>query len=80
MLGRLAKKGAVRCDASGKCKLYSPLLSREDGSRWERNRFLSRVYGGSIGMMVASMDEQKVLSQADIDDLYRILEEAERHG
>ena len=79
MLNRLAEKGAVRCDASGKCKLYYPLLSQEDAEIRERERFLSRVYGGSIGMMVASMAEQQALSQADIDELYRILEEAERH-
>ena len=79
MLSRLAEKGAVRCDASGKCKLYYPLLSQEEAEVREREQFLRRVYGGSIGMMVASMAEQKALSKADIDDLYRILEEAERH-
>ena len=33
MLTRLADKGAVRVDASGRAKQYYPLISRDDGGR-----------------------------------------------
>ncbi len=75
MLKRLIAKNAVSIDTSGKTQLYSPIIKKEDATLKETKSFLSRVYGGSIGMMVSSMAGQRSLTDSDIDELRRIIEE-----
>ncbi|PKM86479.1 MAG: transcriptional regulator [Firmicutes bacterium HGW-Firmicutes-12] len=78
MLSRMVSKGAVRFDSSGRSKLFYPVLKKEDAAFYETENFLSKVYGGSVGMMVASMAGQKTLTQEDINELYAILRETEK--
>jgi len=78
MLSRMEKKGVVRYEQGSRSKLYYPVLKKEDAVAYETESFLSRVYGGSIGMMVASMVGQKALTKEDIDELYAVLREAEK--
>lgn len=79
MLKRLIAKGAVRMDDSERLQHYYPLIRRKDVAPEETDSFLSRVYDGSIGMMVSSLAGRKALSEKDIAELRRILDEAERH-
>lgn len=78
MLSRLADKGAVCYEENGRAKQYYPTLKKEDAAIHETESFLSKVYGGSLGLMVASMAGQKALSQDDIEELYVILRQAEK--
>lgn len=78
MLKRLVAKGAVRMDDSERLQHYYPVISRKDVAPEETDSFLSRVYDGSIGMMVSSLAGRKALSKEDIADLRRILDEAEQ--
>jgi len=80
MLSRLGEKGAVRFEEGGKSKLFYPVLKKEDAAHQETESFLSRVYGGSLSLLVASMAGQKALSSKEIDELYEILREAESEG
>lgn len=80
MLKRLISKGAVEMHEDGKAKLYSPLISRTEITPAETDSFLYRVYDGSIGMMVSSLAGRKALSEEDIAELRRILDEAEKGG
>ena len=77
MLKRLIGKDAVRMDDSGRLQQYYPLIGRNDVTPEETDSFLSRVYDGSIGMMVSSLAGRKALSKEDIDELRHILDEAE---
>ena len=77
MLKRLIGKDAVRMDDSGRLQQYYPLIVRNDVTPEETDSFLSRVYDGSIGMMVSSLAGRKALSKEDIDELRHILDEAE---
>ena len=77
MLKRLIGKDAVRMDDSGRLQQYYPLIERKDVTPEETDSFLSRVYDGSIGMMVSSLAGRKALSKEDIDELRHILDEAE---
>lgn len=79
MLNRMVKKGAVSFHTNGRAKQFYPLLSRNEVSIRETKGFLDKVYRGSIGMMVNAMVEDKALSKEDIEELYKILEQAE-HG
>lgn len=80
MLSRLEGKGAVRFETGGRSKLYYPILKKEDATFYETGSFLSKVFGGSIGLMMASMAGQKALTKEDIDELYAILHEAEKEA
>ena len=78
MLGRLADKGAVRVDASGRAKRFYPLLRREDAVKQEARNTLARIKTGGLGLLVSTMAQDCELSDAEIDELYRILKEG-RH-
>ena len=77
MLKRLIGKEAVSMDDSGRLQQYYPIIKRTDAAREETDSFLSKVYDGSIGMLVSSLAGRKALSKEDIDELRRILDEAE---
>ncbi|MBR4703754.1 MAG: BlaI/MecI/CopY family transcriptional regulator [Oscillospiraceae bacterium] len=77
MLNRLEEKGAVASEVQGRAKVYYPLLSQADARQKETARFLDRLYGGSLGLMVSSMAGQQALSEADLNALRAILAEAE---
>ena len=76
MLSRLEAKGAVRHEEGGRAKQYYPVLRREDAARAETESFLSKVYGGSLGLMMSAMVESRRLTEADIAELSAILEKA----
>ena len=76
MLSRLEAKGAVRHQEGGRAKRYSPTIPREDAALAETESFLSKVYGGSLGLMVSNLVESRALTEADIAELSAILEKA----
>ena len=76
MLSRLEAKGAVRHEEGRKAKRYYPALRREDAARDETESFLSKVYGGSLGLMMSAMVESRRLSESDIAELSAILDKA----
>ena len=78
MLNRLADKGAVRVDATGSRKLFYPLLAREDAVREEARNTLAKIRTGGLGLLVSTMAQEIDLSDAEIDELYRILKEGRR--
>ncbi|MBQ7923013.1 MAG: BlaI/MecI/CopY family transcriptional regulator [Clostridia bacterium] len=80
MLKRLIAKGAVRVDENVRIHEYYPLIKRKDVAPEETESFLNRVYDGSIGMLVSSLAGRKALSEKDIAELRRILDEAEKNG
>lgn len=80
MLKRLIAKGAVRMDESGRSHEYYPTVSRSAVTDRETESFLSRVYDGSVGMLVSSLAGNRTLSEDDIAELRRILDSAEARG
>ena len=79
MLSRLEAKGAVRHE-EGKAKRYFPSLRREDAAQAETESFLSKVYGGSLGLMMSAMVESRKLTEEDIAELSAILDKAGGEG
>lgn len=78
MLRRMTEKGMIACREENGLLVYSPLLDRAAAAQKETDSFLSRVYHGSISMLVSAITQKQTLSQKEIDDLYAILKEAER--
>ena len=77
LLRRMEAKGAVESEQNGPVKAFRPLLRREDAALRETESFLSRVYHGSLSMMVSTLSRQQALSRKEIDELYALLKEAE---
>ena len=80
MLGRLEAKGAVRHQEGGRARQYFPAVERAKAARAETESFLSKVYGGSLGLMVSNLVESQALTAADIAELSAILEQAGGDG
>ena len=76
MLSRLEAKGAVRHEEGSRAKQYFPAVNREDAALAETENFLSKVYGGSLGLMMSAMVDSHTLTEADIAELSAILEKA----
>ena len=77
LLRRMEAKGAVGASQDGAVKTFAPLLRREEAALRETESFLSRVYHGSLSMMVSTLSQKQALSQREIDELYALLKEAE---
>ena len=77
MLRRMTEKGAIRCGEEDGVKVYEPLIQKEEAMLHETDDFLSRVYKGSVSMMMSAITQKQDLSQKEIDELYAILRKAE---
>jgi BlaI family penicillinase repressor len=79
LLGRLVKKGAVRCDVKDKRHLYRAAITRDAALRREARSFLARVFDGALVPAVVTFLKESDLSPDEIDQLKQILEsEAQR--
>jgi len=77
MLRRMTEKGLISCSEDSGMKAYSPLVEREDAAKSQTDDFLSRVYRGSVSMMMSAITKKQELSKEEISELYAILREAE---
>ena len=68
---------ALDADSSGKFQKYSAAITYADVEPEETESFLSKVYGGSVGMMVSNLVDRGALSERDIQELRAILDAAE---
>lgn len=75
-LKRMEEKGALHYAEGEKAKLYYPDLEREEAALRETEDFLGRVFQGKLGMMLNTMVQQRALSQEELAELHKILEEA----
>lgn len=80
LLRRMEAKGAVASESEGGVKTFRPLIRREDAALQETEDFLSRVYQGSVNLMVSTLTKKRSLSKREIDELYALLRELEVNG
>lgn len=78
MLKRLIAKGAVSLDESGKYQQYSAAVAYAEVEPEETASFLTKVYGGSVGLMVSNLVGRGALSEQEIRELKAILDAAEQ--
>ena len=78
MLKRLIAKGAVSLDESGKYQQYSAAVAYTEVEPEETASFLTKVYGGSVGLMVSNLVGRGALSEQEIRELKAILDAAEQ--
>ena len=75
LLNRLLNKGAISAEKDGRRYLYAPLLKREQWLASESKGFLDRMFDGRVAPLVAHFSEQGRLSDADVLELRKLLEE-----
>ncbi len=74
LLVRLCDKKVIAYDKKGKYHYYYPVLEKQEYSISATKSFLSKMFGGSVGNMVASLYKSEELSQSDIDELKKIFD------
>ncbi len=77
MLSRLEAKCAVRHEEGERAKQFYPILDRAATQRQETRSFLSRLYGGSLKLMVNTLVGDTRLSDEDLAALDALLKKAE---
>lgn len=75
LLNRLVNKDALRYRQKGRLYHYYPAVSEEACVREESRSFLKRVYGGALSPMVANMIQEVSLSDEEVADLKRLLDQ-----
>lgn len=75
LLNRLLRKGAIAAEKQGRRYLYSPVLRREDWLLGESEGLVERLFGGRVAPLVAHFSQHRKLSERDIAELRRLLEE-----
>lgn len=77
LVRRLVSKGALSVEEVGRDFRYHPVFSQSDCQHDESRSFLGRVFDGRLVPFLAGMVEKEALSQGEIDELRRLLDEAE---
>ena len=75
LLSRLVAKGAVSTQPDGRRFLYTPLLERVDYVGGESRRLVDRLFGGRAAPLIAHLAETEALSDDDIAEIERLLQE-----
>lgn len=74
-LARLADRGYLSVRKSGKTNLYTPIIREEDYLKSESQSFLERLHGNSLTSLVASLYGGRAISQGDLEELRRYIED-----
>ncbi len=75
LLNRLLKKGAIAAEKDGRRFLYTAILPREAWLARESESLVQRLFGGRIAPLVAHFGSQKKLSQSDLKELRKLIDE-----
>ncbi len=77
LIARMEAKGYLRFEEGDKARKYYPTVNRPEVAMAETESFLSRVYSGSLGLMVNALADRKNLSPDEISELRAILNKME---
>ncbi len=75
LINRLVKKQVVDYKEVGRVYYYYPLLTESQCVKAESESFLKKVFGGAIKPMLVTFLTDEKLSQAEIEELKRLLDE-----
>lgn len=73
LLSRLEERGFIRGEKEGRANVYTPLVARQDYLQMESRSFFTRLHGGSLSSLVASLFPDTKLTQEDVAQLEEIL-------
>ena len=70
---RLVERGYLRTEKQGKERSYFPLIDREDYLKFETGNFMRQYHDSSVLNLVNTLYGDKALTEGDIEDLRRWL-------
>lgn len=76
ILKRMEQKGYIAYQEGAKAREYYPLLKREEVVESETSHFINRLYNGSLGLMVNTLVKKREIPDEEMEELYRIIQEA----
>lgn len=74
IISRLLKKGAITVNKNTSPYEYSPIVSEEEVKNYETKSFLHRIYNGSLSMLLSNFVREENLSNDEINELKKILD------
>ena len=74
LVTRLMEKGAITADKTSNNFKYYPAVIEDECIRKEMNRFLSRVFDGSVSMLVSTLTKDSNLTEEEQKELMNIIE------
>ena len=78
LLKRMAEKGAVSMDDSGRAKKYTPLITREEASAEETHKLLDHVFKGKASLLVNQLVDSGNLTEEDLKEILKAMHEMEK--
>ena len=72
-ISRLVQKKAIQFLKKGRAYLYEPSIKESDCKTMVSQKFLERVFGGSLQPMLTHLVEQDALTDDEMDALRKIL-------
>ena len=80
VLQKLAKKGFLTFSASGNSYTYSAARPREDVQKSILDDIVGKVFSGSQLALVRSLVSDEEISEAELDELQRLIDERRKEG
>ena len=80
LLNRLLKKQAIAAERVDRKYLYAPLVPHEAVLRAESESFLNKLFDGRVAPLVSHLSRDNKLSEQDIAELKRLIEDIEDDG
>ena len=78
VMNHLEDKGFLRKKKVGLVNFYRPVKKRTEMVRRETDRFVQNVFGGSFQALAGYLIQSDSLSEAEIDNLQRLIETKSR--
>ena len=75
LISRLVNKNAIEVKKDAPFYLYSAKVSEEECRKMETKSFIKKVYYGSIHLLISNFIKDEKLSDEQIEELHRILDE-----
>lgn len=73
-LKRMEEKKVIHHEEGQKAKLYYADLKKDDAVLQEKHLFLDKVFKGNVGLMISTMIAQNEISEDEINQLIKMLE------
>ena len=74
LVTRLVEKGAISADKKSSNFRYFPAVSENECKYKEANRLLSKVFDGSVSMLVSTLTKDSNLTEEEQKKLMKIIE------
>lgn len=75
LISRLLNKNVIGFNEEGRTYYYYPLINEKECVKEESNSFIQRVYNGAAKNMLLNFIQDNKLTDEDLDDLKRILDD-----